>query len=329
MDELRAISTFVRAAELGSFNKAALLQGTTPQAVSKTVRLLEQQLGVRLIHRTTRGGSLTDDGQRLFEAAKDSLSGLEEAFEQAKKSATGHDGVIRVSTPAVVGRRVLMPVVKAFRSLHAGISFDFAFDERAEQGASRVDVSFVMAPQLTTQVAARKLFPVRQVVCASPEYLERHLCPADPMALAEHACIGYRQLGTGRVLPWTFRGHGRRARIIGPIAVCCSDQETELQAVLSGVGIGCIGSITVARHLREGRLVPLLTDWMTEQTTLHLCYARLTSMPARVRLFIEFAIANLRDCKEFSLSPEELWDLSEGADLAPVERGKNVLAFAR
>lgn len=132
---------------LYSFNKVALLQGTTPQAVSKTIRMLEQQLGVRLIHRTTRSSSLTEGGQRLFEAVRHSLVDLKAAVDRARKSAKDHEGVIRVSAPAAIGRRVLMPLVTTFRTLHPAIEFDLLLEERyVDQVASRVDVSSSVRP---------------------------------------------------------------------------------------------------------------------------------------------------------------------------------------
>lgn len=307
MDELRAISVFVRAAELGSFNKVALAQGTTPQAVSKTVRLLEHHLGVRLIHRTTRRSSLTEDGQRLFDSVKSSLDELMAAVERARSSARDSEGVIRVSARTAIGRRILLPLVAAFRQQHPSIEFDLILEEREVDPVSdRIDVSLIAGEQPSTQVIARKLFPIQQVVCASPQYIDDHSIPMTPDDLALHRCIGYRQPGTGKVTPWAFDGNNERTRHTVPLVLCCSDPEAELQAVLTGIGIGRFDSITAAESIRNGQLVPLLTDWVSDDNAMFLCYAQRNDMPTRVRLFIDFAIARLSGSPEFSMSRDEL-----------------------
>lgn len=296
MDELKAISTFVRAAELGSFNKAAQVQGTTPQAVSKTVRLLEQRLGVRLIHRTTRHSALTDDGQRLFDAVRSSLAELRAALERARRSAREQEGVVRVSARPAIGRRVLLPLVTTFREQFPGIEFDLLLEERdIEPVGSRVDVSLLAGEQPAAHVIARRLFPISKVICAAPGYLAARPVPHQPADLLAHRCIGHRLPGSPKMLPWVFVGPAGREEHAVPVVLCCSDPEAELQAVLSGIGIGRIDSITAADDLRSGRLVPLLMHWASDPVALHLCYAQRDDMPARVRLFIDYAMSTLRD----------------------------------
>jgi DNA-binding transcriptional LysR family regulator len=311
MDELRAISTFVRAAELGSFNKVAQVQGTTPQAVSKTIRHLEHHLGVRLIHRTTRRSSLTEEGQRLFESVRGSLSELVAAVDRAKRAAKDDEGVIRVSARSAIGRRVLMPLVVAFRQLHPAIEFDLHLEERdADPVGDRIDVSFVVGEQPTNQIIARRLFPVQQVVCASPRYLDAHSVPQFPAQLDAHRCIGYRHPATGKVSPWDFVANNERIRHSVPLVLCSSDPEAQLQAVLTGIGIGRVDSITAAESLRSGKLTPLLTEWESDEIALYLCYAQRADMPARVRLFVDFAVARLMNNGEFTMSRAELGALS-------------------
>jgi DNA-binding transcriptional LysR family regulator len=315
MYELRAISTFVRAAELGSFNRVAEVLGTTPQSISKTIRQLEHNLGVRLIHRTTRRSSLTEEGQQLFESVKTSLAELTAAVERTKSAARDSEGVIRVSARSAIGRRVLMPLVMAFRQLYPAIEFDLHLEEEdADPVGNRIDVSFVAGEQPATQVIARRLFPVRRIVCASPRYLDALSAPQSPSQLDGHRCIGFRHAATGKVTPWEFVGENGRTRQAVPVVLCCSDPEAELQAVLSGVGIGRLDSITAAESLREGALVPLLTEWESDELALYLCYAQRQDMPARVRLFIDFAVAKLQHSREFSMSPDKLSGLATNGD---------------
>jgi len=169
MDELRAVSTFVRAAELGSFHKAAQDQGMTPQAVSKSVRQLEQHLGVRLFHRTRRKSSLTEEGQRLFDSVRENLDGLVAALSRARSAVRDEEGVIRISAGGAVGRKVLVPLLAAFNRQCPAIEFDLLLEDGFTDAVSdRIDVGFRSGAPPTHQVVARRLFAIQQIVCAAP-----------------------------------------------------------------------------------------------------------------------------------------------------------------
>ncbi len=307
MDELRAVTTFVRAAELGSFNKAALAQGSTAQAVSKSVRQLEQRLGVRLFHRTTRKSSLTEEGQRLFDAVRGSLEGLTAALEQARRAVREDEGLIRVSAGGAVGRKVLMPVLAAFSARHPAIEFDLLLEERfTDTVGDRIDVGFRAGTQPTNQVIARRLFAIQQIVCAAPGYLAAHGAPTRRSDLAAHRCTGYRQPGTGRPYAWEFDVKGETIYQSVRVALCSSDPEAEMQAVIAGFGLGQIDSINAAAPIRAGQLVPLFTSQVSDRMGLYLYYAQRSDMPGRVRRFIDFAAEQLKGTDEFHLSPAEL-----------------------
>lgn len=294
MDELRAISTFIRAAELGSFNRAATAQGTTPQAVSKTVRQLEQHLGVRLFHRTTRKSSLTEDGQLLFESVRASMEGFSSALNRVKNAAREDAGLIRISAGGTVGRKILMPLVAEFSRRHPGVTFDLVLEDGStDTVGERIDLGFKAGNAPTAQVVSRRLFPIQLVVCATPAYLAQHGAPDTIDSLAAHHCIGYRQPGTGRPVPWEFSINGETQYRNMHYVVCCSDPEAEMQAVLNGIGIGQIDSINATAPLQSGELVPLLTHTTSDRMGLYLYYAQRADMPSRVRRFIDFAVSNL------------------------------------
>lgn len=307
MDELRAITTFVRAAETGSFNKAAQAQGSTPQAVSKSVRQLEQHIGVRLFHRTTRKSSLTEEGQRLFDSVKGNLDGLAAAISKARSAVRDDEGVIRVSAGGSVGRKVLMPLLAAFSRQYPGVEFDLLLEDRAtDTVGERIDVGFRAGNAPITQVVARRLFSIQQIVCASPEYLQSRGVPRKPDDLAVHRCTGYRQPGTGRPVPWEFDVKGEILFKSMPVGFCCSDPDAEMQAVVAGMGIGQIDSINGAGPIRAGALIPLLTGCISDRMGLYIYYAQRADMPGRVRRFIDFAVERLKDSEEFSLPIADL-----------------------
>lgn len=300
MDELRAIATFVRAAELGSFNKAAQDQGTTAQAVSKSVRQLEQHLGVRLFHRTTRKSSLTEEGQRLFDAVRGNLDGLVAALNQARSAVREDEGLIRISAGGAVGRKVLMPVLASFSAQYPAIEFDLLLEDRfTDSVADRIDVGFRAGTQPANQVVARRLFAIQQIVCAAPAYLALHGAPTRRTDLAGHRCTGYRQPGTGRPYPWEFDVRGETVYQSVQVALCSSDPEAEMQAVIAGFGLGQIDSINAAAPIRAGQLVPLFTSQVSDRMGLYLYYAQRTDMPGRVRRFVDFATARLKGIDDF------------------------------
>jgi DNA-binding transcriptional LysR family regulator len=323
VDELRAIATFVRAAESGSFNKAAQAQGSTPQAVSKSIRQLEQHIGVRLFHRTTRKSSMTEEGQRLFDSVKGNLDGLVAAINKARSAVRDDEGVIRVSAGGSVGRKVLMPLLAAFSRRYPAIDFDLVLEDRVtDTVGERIDVGFRAGNAPTAQVVARRLFSIQQIVCASPEYLASHGVPRRPDDLVHHRCTGYRQPGTGRPIPWEFHVKGETLYQAMSVALCCSDPDAEMQAVAAGMGVGQVDSINSAAPIRAGQLVPLLTGSVSDRMGLYIYYAQRADMPGRVRRFIDFAVARLKDSPEFSLPTTELRSLAKGFGERP-ENGKH------
>ena len=307
MDELRAIATFLRAAELGSFNRAAQAQGTTAQAVSKSVRQLEQHLGVRLFHRTTRKSALTEDGQRLLDSVQGSMQGIASALEGIRGAAREDEGLIRISAGVAVGRKVLLPVIAEFRATHPGITFDLVLEDGAtDTVGERIDLGFKAGNAPTAQVVSRRLFAIQLIACATPAYLAAHGAPATIADLHAHACIGYRQPGTARPVAWEFQVKGETVHEAMKHVVCCSDPEAEMHATLGGMGIGQIDSINAAGFIRGGALVPLLVRHTSERMGLYLYYAQRKDMPARVRRFIDFAVQRLQGGAAFHVPLAEL-----------------------
>jgi DNA-binding transcriptional LysR family regulator len=307
VDELRAISTFIRAAELGSFNKVAEAQGTTPQAVSKTIRQFEQHLGVRLFHRTTRNSSLTEEGQRLLESIKPSLDGVVGALARARNAARENEGLVRIAASGSMGRKMLAPLLAEFQLTYPLIQIDLIQEDGfSDLVGDRIDVGFRGGNAPDAQIVSRRLFPVQQIVCATPEYLARHGVPRTLRDLQAHRCTAYRQPGSGRPMAWEFEVDGDTVFHHVQAVLLSNDPDTEMHAVLAGMGIGQIDSINAAAAIRDGRLKPLLVDQLSERMGLYLYFPQRTDMPGRVRRFIDFAVERLLGSTRFYLSAEEL-----------------------
>ena len=307
INELRSISTFVRTVELGSLSKAATAQQISPQAASKALAQLEQYLGVRLFHRTTRSMALTEEGQRFFEAVQPSLAGVQQALQAARTTREDLAGPLRIVGPRTVLQAVIGPVLDEYCRLYPEVQPDVQLDDRpGDWVRDRVDVGFRLGSPPGEGLIARRLFPMQLVICAAPSYLRRYGTPQTLAELDSHRCSAFRRASDGRIIPWYVRVDGNLQEQPVRPALCTNDEAFELRAVLAGEVIGQLAVPTAAAHLRAGRLVPLLLDHLTDNYQLYLYYGSRAAQPARVRRFIDLAVDRLSDSRDFVLSGEEL-----------------------
>lgn len=307
INELRTISVFVTTAELGSLRKAAVALGISPQAASQALAQLEQHLGVRLFHRTTRSMALTDEGQRFLDEARPSLTGLQRAVQAIRHAREDIAGPLRIVGPRATFAPLLWRLLDEFCERHPQVLPDVQLDDRVGNWVEdRVDVGFRLGLSPHEGVIARRLFPVQMVVCAAPAYLRRYGMPDSLAALPDHRCAAYRHPASGLLVPWRFQIDGEeRDQPVVP-ALCTNDEALELQAVLSGRVIGQIAGVTAAPYLRAGRLVPMLVDLMPDRYSYFVYYGSRQAQPARVRAFIDLAIERLSAPGEHVLDMQEL-----------------------
>lgn len=307
INELRSITTFVRAVELGSLSKAAEAQEISPQAASKALRQLEAYLGVRLFHRTTRSMSLTEEGQRFLEAAQPSLIGLQQALLTVRQTQIDIAGPLRITGPRTVLQSVIGPVLDEYIRLYPEVQPDLQFDDRISNWVEeRVDVGFRLGHAPQEGLIARRLIPLQLIICAAPSYLKKYGVPQTLFDLASHRCSAFRRASDGRVVPWSVKvGDSIQDQPVKP-AFCTNDEAFELRTILAGEVIGQLAAPSAAALIREGRLVPLLVDHVADNYSLYAYYGSRAAVPERVRRFIELALDRLTDNKDFILSAEEL-----------------------
>lgn len=307
INELRSISTFIKAAELGSLRKAALALEISPQAASKALAQLEQHLDARLFHRTTRVMSLTDAGRRLLEEVQPAVLGMQRALHNARTDRDDFSGPLRIAGPRTTFQSILWRLVDEFCELHPGIQPDVLLDDRVGNWVEdRVDVGFRLGPSPHEGVIARRLFPLQLVICAAPSYLQQHGTPESLAALASHRCSAYRNPGTGKVVPWRVKLDGQSVDQPVVPAICSNDEIFELQAVLAGKALGQLAGVTAAPFIRSGQLVPVLVEHMSDYASYFVYFGSRTSQPARARAFIDLAVQRLTDNSEYVLSRKEL-----------------------
>lgn len=309
INELRSLSTFIKAAELGSLRKAAQALDISPQAASKALAQLEAHLNARLFHRTTRVMSLTDAGQRLLEDVQPALLGIQRALAHARTAKEEFAGPLRIAGPRTTFQPILWHLVEEFCALYPDIQPDVLLDDGVSNWVeNRVDVGFRLGPSPHEGVIARKLFPLQLIVCGAPAYFQRYGVPGSLAALASHRCSAFRNPGTGKVTPWHVRlGEQIVDQPVVP-AICSNDEMFELQAVLSGSVLGQLAGVTAAPYIRSGRLVPVLLDHIPEFGNYSVYFGSRTSQPARARAFIDLAVKRLTDNPAYLLSAEELRD---------------------
>jgi DNA-binding transcriptional LysR family regulator len=299
MDELRALRLFHKVARSGSFRQVAASEGLTPQAVSKSIAQLEQHLGVRLLSRTTRRSSLTQEGEALRRSTGTPLDDLTQALRRVKASVERVSGIVRISA-APSARHVLAEPLARFCEEHPDVTIEYlSANSFTDIVAEQVDVGFRSGLQPQGELIARRLFTVRQVVCAAPSYLARHGTPALPDELRHHRCTGFRHSESGRVLPWEFEEGGQpRMLEVEPFFVV-NDPEVELSLVRTGAAIGQIDSINASADLQEGRLVPLFPELASTRLGFYLYYPSRKRLPRRTRALIDHMTASLLAQQEF------------------------------
>lgn len=307
INELRSISIFVTAAELGSLRKTAAALNISPQAASQALAQLEQHLNVRLFHRTTRSMALTDEGRRFLEEAQPSLLGLRRALQTARQARDEISGPLRIVGPRSTFQPVLWRLIDEFCQQYPGIVPDVQLEDRVGNWVEdRVDVGFRLGLSPHEGVIARRLFPVQLVICASPAYLQAHGAPDSIAALPSHRCSAFRNPGTGQIVPWRVRvGDDEIEQPVIP-AICTNDEILELHAVLAGRVIGQLAGVTAAPYIRSRQLVPLLVDHMPDRYSYFVYYGSRNAQLARARAFIDLVVARLADSPEYVLSPGEL-----------------------
>lgn len=307
INELRSITTFIKAAELGSLRKAAQTLNISPQAASKALAQLEAHLNARLFHRTTRVMSLTDAGQRLLEDVQPALLGMQRALHNARTAQDEFAGPLRIAGPRTTFQPILWRLVEEFCDRYPGIQPDVLLDDRVGNWVEdRVDVGFRLGPSPHEGVIARKLFPLQLLICGAPAYFQRHGRPDSLAALAAHRCSAFRHPGTGQVGPWHVRLDDQLTDQPVVPAICSNDEVFELQAILAGKVLGQLAGVTAAPYIRSGQLVPILADHMPNDASYFVYFGSRTSQPARARAFIDLAVERLTDNPEYVLSGQEL-----------------------
>ncbi|MCH2274496.1 LysR family transcriptional regulator [Thalassospira sp.] len=287
MDLLANLSLFVRIVEKGGLAAAGRDFGYSPASVSERVSALEDHYGARLLNRTTRAISLTDEGRLLLDGARQLVGEASDLQSQIRHGVDHLSGLIRISATFDLGRNRLAPILDQFMEMHPAIRIDLVLsDGYVDIVAQGIDLAVRYGTLTDSSLMRRRLGPSYRLACASPEYLARYGTPETPADLANHNCLVMR-FGNQLDQEWPFVIDGRRKMIPVRGNKSANDGSLIRQWVLGGYGIGMKAHWDIENDVREGRIIPVLTDFSPPESDLQIVYPAGSNQPKRVRCLIE------------------------------------------
>lgn len=294
MDRLDTLRLFVRAAELGSFSKAASEAGVRQSTVSKAVAALEAQWGVALFLRSTRRITLTETGKTAVERARAAI----DAVEGLDLELTGRDrepvGLLRVHASVALARYVLAPIAAEFIKTFPHVKIDFlADDRRLDLVEAAVDIAFLLGALEDSPHFTKRVGGYDRILAASPEFLEAHRAPATPEDLSTKHCVVFTTAPTPD--SWRLHNGAKKAdvAITGPMRANSGGIVHE--AMLRSVGIGFVPAFLILDDLRNGRLARVLPQWRGAAIDVHAVWPSNRRLPGKARAFMDFVAANIAE----------------------------------
>ncbi|MFT4607374.1 MAG: DNA-binding transcriptional LysR family regulator [Gammaproteobacteria bacterium] len=301
VDEFAAIPVFVAVIENGGFSAASRTLGVSKSAVSKRINQLESHLGVRLLHRTTRKLSLTEAGERYYEHASEALRAAGKAEDAVTELQGEPKGLLKLSCPMSFGRLHVAPLIPKFMQRYPKLQIDLVMDDKnIDLVAAGVDVAIRAGDMPNSTLIARKLAPLRQILCASPTYIERYGMPVTPSQLCEHNCILFSYSGDAN--QWTLNKGDQSEIVMVSGSYRVNNSEAILEALREGVGIGRLPTFVAGPDLKAGNLLRVLDSFNMPDHIFYAVFPEREYLPAKVRAFLDFTV-------EYFGGDQPYWDI--------------------
>ena len=300
--DLNRVSAFVRVVQDGSFTAAARALGLPKSSVSRSVAQLEHDLGIRLLHRTTRQIHLTDAGAAYFERVSQALGDIGEATSAASDTQSELSGVVRLTAPVDIGVWSLAPIIRRFVRKHPRIRVEVSLTGRVvDLVAEGFDLAVRAGPLRDSSLIARRVGELQSVAYASPKYLARRGVPHELKDLGDHECVLFRS--TSGTATWELRHGDGTVASVGVTGLVASDDLSFVRkAVLAGLGIGLLPTFLCGRAEARGKLVRVLRDWSLNGAVLHVAYPSARLVPQRVVVLREHLLSELgnigKECEQ-------------------------------
>jgi DNA-binding transcriptional LysR family regulator len=286
---LAELTAFIAVADHLSFRAAASRLDVTPSALSYTMRRLEDHLGIRLLHRTTRSVSLTDAGVRLLTQLRPAIDQIESALESLDKERERPFGRLRIYATHLAAAAVIPPVWERFLSTYPDVHLELFLGEAAiDIVAEGFDAGIGLKDRVAADmIAVRVMGPLKVAVVDAPTYFARYRPPRMPDDLACHSCVQCRRPVDGVLFEWPFERGGKSRRITAEGRVMVNDPDMAIRAAVDGLGIAYTLESLAAPFLRSGQLVRVLEDWSPSFEGLFLYYPGRRQVPAALRALID------------------------------------------
>lgn len=285
MTNLGDLEVFASVAASGSMSQAAKALGYSPAVISKRIKRLEEKLGARLFQRTTRQISLTEAGHGFHQRILAVLEGLEEAEDFVSGRSNTLNGTLKVSAPTSFGRMHVAPHLKGFMDRHPSLVINLVLsDEFIDIVAGGYDLAIRIADLSDSSLVAKRLAPVRRVLCASPGYIAQHGLPQSIDELRHHRCLPAHNNDL-----WRLEGPEGPTSLRPEGMLITNSSEVIREAVISGLGIALRSTWDIGAELKSGTLVQVLPAYESSKSVaLSAVYPSRSFLPAKVRLFIDY-----------------------------------------
>jgi LysR family transcriptional regulator for bpeEF and oprC len=289
MDRLDALKVFCAVVEAGGFSKAADRLGISTSSVTNQIGALETHFKARLLNRTTRSMSLTDEGRHCHEHALRLLADMDELESHLQHASQAPRGGLRVDMPGLISREIVAPALPQFLAAYPDITLRLtASDRLVDMVEEGIDVLLRIGALQNSNLIARPVLRTRYVCCAAPAFLERHGRPRRPEDLAGFACLNFLYPKSRLVRPWLFQHDGKVFSHTPQGRVATDHIDSLVGAACAGAGIVQALSVSVSAHLASGALLPLLVDYAAPGPDVSVLYQQKHHRAAKVGVFVDF-----------------------------------------
>jgi len=296
MDRFEEIQTFIKVVKAGSLSAAAERLDIAKSAVSRRLSDLEARLGVQLLTRTTRRLNLTESGRQYYQRCLTIVSDLEEAEQAITRGDIALSGTVRIASPLSFGITHLSPVLNAFLQLHPELKLDLDLNDRTLNFMEEdVDLAIRIGQLADSSLIARKLADTQLIVCASPAYLEKNGEPKVPQALEQHIGLSYSYAESQY---WHFINTDKTETAVRMnYRMRANNGDVLLKAAIDGLGIIMTPSFIGAEAIKQGQLIPILTDYTLAAGAIYAIYPKQRYLPQRIRILIDYLVERFRDIR--------------------------------
>jgi LysR family transcriptional regulator for bpeEF and oprC len=289
MNKLQAMQVFVRVVETGALTRAADSLQTPKATVTTLIQQLEAELGVKLLNRTTRNLSVTNDGASYYTRCVAILGQIRETEESLGQRHAAPAGQLRVDVPTLMARLVIVPALPSFFTRYPNIHLQLACSERrADLIEEGVDCAVWSGELEDSTLIARRIGQLYFGTCASPAYITAHGQPRHPDELNSHRCIGHFSPRTGKALDWVFAKDGTSIQASPRGHITLDDQNSYVAAAEAGLGIAQIPAFVLKDAMDRGTLALVLADWVPEPTPLNVVYPENRHLSGKIRVFVDW-----------------------------------------